>query len=237
MANLQQHLIASSAIGIVGSSFMVLNSNADYSDFYTYTLASIIGGLIPDLDSDDDNAATTIFSIAGIFISSYILIWLLPSLYKIDVPYSYVSTIIIFALGIIFSRFGLYNIFKKYTQHRGIWHSIPMCIIISSALLLSLYYILGYSKAESINISWFIFISYLVHLLLDEVVRKDFMNNNCNKGFGNAMTIFSWKHKLYYGVSWSVAIILLISLPNSMGIYSNIINTISSIMSILFNSF
>jgi len=123
----------------------------------------LIGTILPDLDSDNGmpfKIAINLFSvlIAGAVFSS------VRSSGNLDIK------ILAFApIGAYFLvRIGIGEILKKFTNHRGIIHSIPMAVII---FFLSLMLIKGsdFSSEEKIMIAFSVGFGFLGHLFLDEL--------------------------------------------------------------------
>ncbi len=186
MANYNAHIITGISAGYI---FTVLCfvTNFIVSPILSFAIvfASFIGSILPDFDSDSGKPFQIIlwfFSfIAGgatliYFVQSNILKWY----YWIFIP----------PIAIIFVRFAIGGIIKKFTVHRGIFHSIPAMFIavFSTSTFLTVF---NMSKTAVILISLSIGIGFLSHLILDEIystVNFEGIKIKAKKSFGTAIT-------------------------------------------------
>ena len=86
-------------------------------------------------------------------------------------------------------RFVAVEFFKRYTVHRGMWHSIPAAF---SAGLLA--YLVMPCQSESVRVykSMAVVIGFLVHLTMDEIWSIDIKHGfRLKKSFGTALKFFS----------------------------------------------
>ena len=145
--------------------------------FYAWFLG-VIGGILPDIDSDNSAAVRLIFSLLGIFSIACVLLFWSEQL----------SLIVLWGMclaAFISVRFILMEIFLHFTVHRGIFHSqiaaVTLCVTAST--LFHLWY--------DALLSWFLagmlLIGYLTHLLLDELYSVDLTGARIKKSFGTAL--------------------------------------------------
>lgn len=89
----------------------------------------------------------------------------------------------------LFIRFVLVGFFKKYTVHRGMWHSLPAA---ASAGLLA--YLLIPTASESIRVykSVAVTLGFSVHLFMDEIwsIGASGGRVRLKKSFGTALKFF-----------------------------------------------
>ena len=92
------------------------------------------------------------------------------------------------AMLYLFIRFGLAALLRKYTVHRGMFHSLPAAIIFGEVafLLASGSVELRIYKAGGVALG------YLIHLLLDELYSIEWSRGRLRlkKSFGTAMKLF-----------------------------------------------
>jgi len=127
-------------------------------------LSLYAGSIFPDIDSDNSttfNIIFTLFSLLAAFLSIPLIHGLNNILYFF-IPAS-VFIVIKYLIGFIF---------KKFSRHRGIYHSIPMGVLIS----LIIFYLLSSAKnllqrtvGESLIIAVFFLSGFFIHLILDEI--------------------------------------------------------------------
>ena len=101
-----------------------------------------------------------------------------------------VAAAMLLYLGI---RFVAIEFFKRYTVHRGMWHSIPAAVSVGLVA-----YLLMPSLSEAVRIykSLAVVLGFTVHLCMDEIWSIDMSHGfRLKKSFGTAMKFFS-KSKL-----------------------------------------
>jgi membrane-bound metal-dependent hydrolase YbcI (DUF457 family) len=110
------------------------------------------------------------------------------------------SIILAGALTYLFIRFVLGELLKKFTVHRGIFHSLPVALIFCEIAFLV-------CTAGDLNIRYFkaggIAIGFLSHLILDEIWSIDFRHQRLKSSFGTAFKMWSdcrWATLLAYAI-------------------------------------
>ena len=86
-------------------------------------------------------------------------------------------------------RFGALEFFKRFTVHRGMWHSLPAA---ASAGLIAYLVMPSASNAERAYKAVGVLVGFLVHLILDEIWSIEFgvAKLRIKKSFGTAMKFF-----------------------------------------------
>jgi len=123
---------------------------------------TIIGSMLPDIDSDTGRPVKILF-----FTLAILSIFVTYSYLQVDGKIS--QDLIFKSLGSgLFVYFVVGFVFKKATDHRGIFHSIPMAIIMGLlAILVLKNYNFSNETLKVIGIS--VVVGYLCHLILDEL--------------------------------------------------------------------
>ena len=192
MASFRQHISFSAIVG--GGIFPVslLVFQLGVSDSILVSLWCWFAGMLPDIDSDTGRPLDLIF---GHLASC------LPFLVVVQLPENTtLSTItLVFIAAYYVIRHPLQKLFEKYSVHRGVFHSIPMGLLI--AALIALAY-----RSEG-QLAWMIggavFLGYFSHLLLDEVFSVDLLRVRVKRSFGTALTFSAGtpvKSVLLYGL-------------------------------------
>src|SRR5437588_4147594 len=166
MASYRGHLMFSSVLGAAygasGSWFL----NLDWGPAMLGAGVATLGGLLPDLDSDSGVPVRELFSLAATIIP----LLLLHRLRLLG--FSTEQTIVLLALIYVFIRYAVANVFKRYTVHRGMFHSIPGMLIAGLGLYLV------YNTGDEV-VRWFVaggvMLGSLSHLVLDELSSVDSM--------------------------------------------------------------
>jgi membrane-bound metal-dependent hydrolase YbcI (DUF457 family) len=200
MAGFRTHITASTALGIGYA------AGAHY--FFgvppeTCVLAGglcSVSGMLPDLDSDSGVPLRE--SVA--FAAAAVPVMMIRRFERLGMP---LETMILAGMGIyLVLRFGLATLLKKYTVHRGMFHSLPAALIAAELTFLifdrdDLW--LRYYTAGAV------LVGFLSHLVLDEIWSIGFRHGlpRLKKSFGTAMKI--WGDSLWANVSTYAKVILL----------------------------
>jgi hypothetical protein len=187
MANFKAHFTVAAVVsGVVSSEFLALNY-LDSSQAIVAFVLGIIGGLLPDIDSDNSiplNMAFMFVSITGAFFV----------MFSKANSYSVIEMILLWSVVYLFIRIIVFDFFKKSTVHRGMFHSIPAGVLAGLLTTNIFYYFFNISAFISWIAGFFIFLGYIVHLLLDEFVSVNLMGAKIKKSFGTAMKLYDKNH-------------------------------------------
>lgn len=187
MADFKTHLTTSSFMGIAYGG--VAHAFFDVP-LPTSVLAGglcAVSGMLPDIDSGSGKPLRE--SLA--FAAAVIPMMLADRLKQLDNDMSPEWIILIGAFVYLMVRFGLAEMLKKYTVHRGMFHSLPAAIIFGEVafLLASGSVELRFYKAGAVVIG------YISHLMLDELYSIEWRRGRLRlkKSFGTAMKVYSHK--------------------------------------------
>ncbi len=208
MADFKTHISTSTMLGIgygVGAYFVW-----DIPAQHCVIAAGLcsVAGMLPDLDSDTGVPVRETLC----FLSVLIPVLMIPRFQALGMS----AETIVFASLLIYVgfRFGVGKLFKKYTKHRGMWHSIPAAMIAGLAT-----FIVCLSPDLSIRLfkSWAVVLGFMSHLVLDEMFAVDLYGRKLRvkKSFGTALKFFSkstWANISTYG---KLALLILIILGDA----------------------
>ena len=142
-----------------------------------------VAGMLPDLDSDSGVPVRETLC----FLAVLIPMLMIPRFQALGLD----TEQIVFASALIYVglRFGVGELFKRYTVHRGMWHSIPAAAIAGLVT-----YEVCLSPDVSIRLfkSWAVVIGFVSHLVLDEFWSVDLFGRKprIKQSFGTAMKLF-----------------------------------------------
>ncbi|MDR2115155.1 MAG: metal-dependent hydrolase [Planctomycetaceae bacterium] len=183
MGNFRQHITCSTVTGIVlggvGYSFGLPLPTC----LLSAGLCSI-AGMFPDIDSDTSRSfQECIYLAAGIAAVLFV-----QRLRQLTIE----PDIIMLGGGamLLFVRFGVGELVKKTTSHRGMFHSIPAAVFAGQIT----YFLATGITEERIFKAFAISSGYLSHLILDEICSVD-SNGHVKKSFGTALKWFDLKKK------------------------------------------
>lgn len=145
-----------------------------------------LGGLTPDLDSDSGLPIRELFSLAGAIFP----LFLIPRLRKSGVSLEQALCIMIGAY--LFIRYGLSLVLKKFSVHRGMFHSLP-ALFIAGLAVFNIYH--NDNMLLRLYMAGGMMLGFLSHLILDEMFSVDLGGvPRLKSSFGTAikLTSSSW---------------------------------------------
>lgn len=142
-----------------------------------------VSGMLPDLDSDSGRPVQEISCFAAAVIPMLML--------ERFENFGWSREMMVLAAAGIYAavRFGVAELFKRYTVHRGMWHSIPACLACG---LVAFLIVAGNDLAIRTYKSAAVSLGFFSHLLLDEVwsFRLRSGRLNIKKSLGTALKFF-----------------------------------------------
>jgi hypothetical protein len=168
-----------------------------------------VSGMLPDLDSDSGIPLRE----AVAFSSAIIPMLLVDRLQRIGCTHEIM--VLITGAVYFFIRFGIAEIFRRYTVHRGMWHSIPAAITCGMLAFLL-------CSCEDMQVRLFktiaVFIGFMSHLILDEIWSIDFKKGRYQfkSSFGTAVKF--WGHERIPNlIAYSLMVITSVLVYNDEG--------------------
>lgn len=200
MASFRGHLAFSASLGAVFGGLSYWQLGYDWGTAALAAGLTAVGGMMPDLDSDSGVPVREMFGLAAVFIPLVLLRRLIHS--------GLAPEQILVVLGVIFItvRYGLSRLFKRFTVHRGMFHSIPAMLIAGMLTFL------GYHHeyyAPRILLAIAVMIGFMSHLLLDELYAVDFrgLKPKLNQFAGSALK-FASKSRWATAITYVLLVIL-----------------------------
>ena len=187
MANFQTHFNVASFVSAVGAGTMYYSGLVDKPEATLLFAGGIIGGILPDIDSDNSTPTKIMQYIFANLISFFVL-------FKYIGVYP-IGNLLLIWIGSFLSVMGLFYLFKKFTSHRGMFHSIPAGLVFWFSFSLLFYYVFHYNYLISWYFGMFVFFGYLTHLVLDEIYSVDISGARIKKSFGTAFKFFNKDYK------------------------------------------
>lgn len=186
MADFRTHLTA--AVGGGALLAMAGWQGALWTSGEALTVAGLttFGGVLPDIDADQSHAVRLIFNTLALLavVTGALLMHarLEPGM-------------LLMACGGLYAgvRFVLSPLFKRFSVHRGIWHSLlagMLCALATSAVsyrFLALEPRLAWSQGVAVMVG------FCIHLLLDELFSVDLTGVRLKRSFGTAFKLFDYR--------------------------------------------
>ncbi len=189
MASFKGHIAAGVCVGVACSA-----ASSEYLGVHDFEMlsilfgASVIGSVLPDIDSDSGTPFQILFGIFSVLAAGIALYWTLAI--SMSSGWDVVKAP---AIAFLVTRFIVGEIFKRFTDHRGIFHSFPaMGIAFFATFLLSRY--LGSGAMHALLVAFAVAAGFLSHLILDEsFAATNFSGKrfHMNHMFGTALKFWS----------------------------------------------
>jgi len=171
-----------------------------------FFLLASVGAILPDMDSDSGVPFHLTFGVLALLASSASA-WYAWS----RAPGDYQSVVVYALSALFFVWVVLGMLFKKFTCHRGMAHSIPAAFL-AGLVLFSLADRLGLSEGEAFLFGLTLSLGYLLHLVLDELYAAvNFQGAHFapTKALGSALKCFSHHRVINIAVYTCLFVLLL----------------------------
>lgn len=201
MADFKTHIGTSTAIGIVYGAAGYLEWGLPPATCIVSGALCGLAGMLPDMDSDTGHAQREVMT----FTAALMPMLMLHRFAEFQL--SHEQTALAAGCVYIIVRFGVGELLRRYTVHRGMFHSLPAAAIagIITSLVCSCPDVLPkFFKVGAVVLG------YLVHLMLDELWSIEVYRGRfrLKKSFGTAFKMFSnrWFPNVFtYGALLGVA--------------------------------
>ncbi|NPA55993.1 MAG: metal-dependent hydrolase [Epsilonproteobacteria bacterium] len=183
MANFNTHFNVASFTSAVVASSMYYHGDITKLDAVLYFSMGILGGVLPDIDSNNSKPTRVMQTIFANLAAFFVLL-------KYINVYPILNLALIW-VGSLLGVMALFYIFSKFTTHRGMFHSIIAGVLFWFIFTLLFYYVFGFGVLKSWYVGMFVFIGYLTHLILDEIYSVDLAGARIKSSFGSAFKLFN----------------------------------------------
>ncbi len=149
-------------------------------------LLAVIGSMLPDLDSDTGVPVRLLFGTLAVATIGLVLFYVMN-----NTATSWPQQGLIAVGAGLFVYFIIGGIFKHFTAHRGVFHSIPAALVMG-LVAMSVSGILGIGEKLALAVGLAITAGYLSHLVLDEInstVNLSGIPFKPNKSLGTALSL------------------------------------------------
>ncbi|OLF36771.1 metal-dependent hydrolase [Psychrobacter sp. Cmf 22.2] len=206
MANFNTHLNVAFMVSGTLSLTVYKAGLVDDSGFLMCAALGTIGGLLPDLDSDNSTPIKLGFNlISFVFAFGLVMHW--------RSELSLLALIVLWLAGYGFMRYVVFYVFTTMTVHRGVIHSVPYMAILGLALTYLSYDILHLPLTVSWFYGLFLFGGAMVHLALDELYSVNLSNMKMKRSSGTAMKFYQHKDKWWYLLLYVILALLVYIAP------------------------
>jgi len=184
MANFKTHITTSTALGIGYGAAAHFGFDLPLDKCMLAAGLCSVSGMLPDLDADHGKPVHEIMAFAAavvpmLMIDRFVHLGLSPE-----------SMVLAGGLIYLGIRFGVGEIFRRFTRHRGMWHSLPAAAIVGLLAFLI-------CSCEDPALRFFktgaVVLGFVSHLLLDELYSFEWKRGRVHlkKSFGTAIKFYS----------------------------------------------
>jgi hypothetical protein len=194
MADFKTHLTASTVLGVAYGGAAAVMYEVPLPTAVLAAGLCGVSGMLPDIDSGPGRPVKEITT----FMAAVVPAMLFRRLLHFGMSH---ETIILLGTAVYVAiRFGLAGFLRRYTVHRGMFHSY-----VAAAIFGELTFLLAYNDDTAMR--WFVagavVLGYMSHLVLDEMYSVQWDGRpRLKKSFGTAMKLFAegwWPNLSAYG--------------------------------------
>jgi hypothetical protein len=216
MAGFKTHITTSCTLGVGYAALGAYHGLQIEASIIAGCLCGV-GGMLPDIDSDSGVPLRETMS----FFAAVAPMMLVDRFQHFG--WNYEQMVLAGAASYSVVRFGLAKILKRFTVHRGMFHSIPALLIFTGIAFLV-------SNSTNLHLRYFkaggVFLGVLSHLMLDEIYSIEWSGGRWRfkKSFGTAIKL--WGDDLWgnFSVYWKLAVVvvMILSEPSIMDRYGQL---------------
>lgn len=156
------------------------------SDAASLAVLTAFGGILPDIDADNSHAIRLIFTLLAVLSvvvgALQLQGWLSPGALIVACGGLYIGV-----------RYVLSAVFKHFSVHRGIWHSLLAALLCGLATTVASYQWLSQGAWMAWAQGLALVLGALIHLLLDELYSVDLVGTRIKRSFGTALKLFDYR--------------------------------------------
>ena len=208
MADFNTHLVGAAAVSGVAATALVMIGMAPQQAVVGYFALGVLGGLLPDIDSPTSIPIRIAFTALAV-VAGFLMVFTFGD------QYSLVELVILWLGGFLVIRYGLFNLFNRFTIHRGLIHSLPAGVGFGLATTVLAFHGLGASAIHAWMCGAFVTLGFVVHLVLDEWYSVDLYGKKLLKSsFGTAFNLGSLRQPLGTAALYLVVVGLFLLCPS-----------------------
>jgi len=201
MAGFKTHITTSTALGIGYGITGNLALDVPLAPSMLAAGLCSVSGMLPDLDSDSGVPVRETMAFAAAVVPM-----LMMDRFQ-HMGLSHEAMVLAGGLLYLVIRFGLARIFKRYTIHRGMWHSLPAAAVVGLIAFLV-------CSCQEMDLRLFkvgaVVLGFVSHLLLDELYSIQWRGGRVRlkNSFGTAVKL--WSGNTWANVSTYSKLVILI---------------------------
>lgn len=182
MADFKTHLSAACAGSGMAATTVLLTGAGRPSELFLYFVIGIIGGVLPDIDSDQSVPIRLIFDFLAPIIA-------FPVVFSRSAGCSIAELFILWIAAFLTIKYFVRAVFTYFTVHRGAIHSVPAGMLSGLATAVLLHRVFAFPDSTAWMAGIFVFFGFVIHLILDEVYSLKLSKMRVKKSFGTALKL------------------------------------------------
>lgn len=213
MAAFKTHLTVASIGSSMAATLLFASAVASPQEILLYVILGVVGGLLPDIDSDTSLTVRLLFTFVATLISFLVM-------FKQRADNTVMELFIIWAASFIFIKIFIFSLFTKLTVHRGIIHSIPAAVAFGCMAAIVLNRVFHFNDFVSWMGGGFVFGGSILHLILDELYGLKLLSLKTTKSSGSAFKFGSIKNIKETIAIYMLIAVLFVAMPSHTRFFS-----------------
>lgn len=164
MAGFRTHITVSGTLGVVYGGVAVNPLGFDPEVAVLAAGLTAVGGMLPDLDSGPGVPLRELSGLAA----AVVPLLFVPRMMEMGMTKEGILSAVLF--GYLVIRYGVSAVFRRFTVHRGMFHSIPAMLIAGLVVYLEYH---SPDHRVRLLLAGGVMLGFLSHLVLDEVYSVD----------------------------------------------------------------
>jgi membrane-bound metal-dependent hydrolase YbcI (DUF457 family) len=197
---------------------LLASAMATPQEVLLYFTLGVVGGLLPDIDSDNSVSVRLLFTFIATVISFLVM-------FKQQADNTLIELFLVWVGSFAFIKFFLFSLFTKVTVHRGIIHSIPASVLFGFITTILLYRIFHFNDFVAWMAGLFVFGGCISHLLLDELYSLNLAGSGPKKSAGTAFKFGSTGDFKSTAFIYLIIALLFVATPEHKQFFSVILDT------------
>ena len=207
MAEFKTHLTVSSFVSSASATLVFAAGLASPQEVMLYFVMGVVGGLLPDIDSDASLTVRLLFTFIATVLSFLIM-------FRQEAGNSALELYLIWLGSFFVMNYLFFSLFTRITVHRGIIHSVPAAGLFGLLTLLILYHCFNFSLAVVWMAGAFVAGGFLLHLALDELVSLNLAGKAARRSAGTAFKFGSPRDIKSTAAMYLVLVLLAMAAPD-----------------------
>lgn len=222
MASFETHLtVASVVVGCLTVPLLSASIVTPYEGVLLLFFGTV-GGLLPDLDSDNSIPIKIAFKLLSLIVPLLLIFNFMNDLTLLKIILLWIFLTL--CLYLLF-----YNVLLKLTVHRGVFHTLGMGVIFGGITTEFLLHVVDVDISLSILCGVYLSLGFFVHLLLDEIYSVNLLGARVKKSFGSAFKLYYKKNLLGSLFVNIMAIYIIFLMSDFQTIFLKIFHTLETL--------